>query len=177
MIAMVLGGLFVFRVWLQYFRVLPPFEVARIFVQVTQPWISMCQTILMGARWKPMTASVLGLLIFTICVTILQWVLRHPLSVEGISAIALLVLISLVRWWAWGLMLCLLLESLMSWVGPSPKSRWISAANAPLLRPLRRVIPLFGQFDLSPLIVFIALNIFSNLFSDWFEHILSVGIV
>jgi len=60
----------------------------------------------------------------------------------------------------------ILLEALMSWTGQggfSPVARALSAVNAPLLRPLRSLVPAIGGFDLSPLFALIALQVVSIL--------------
>lgn len=75
----------------------------------------------------------------------------------------LLVLMSLIRFFEWvfyGFMGLLIIEAIFSWVNPhAPLAPFIRALNDPLLRPLRRFVPLIGGIDLSPLVALILLRI------------------
>jgi YggT family protein len=109
-----------------------------------------------------------------------------PLWLLGIVVVGGLVLISLVRWaigiayelgalsqgsprdwliaavsWAFRLMmLALLVRVVGSWFSLSPYSRWMRpfvVLTEWLLEPLRRVLPLFGPLDLSPMVAYLLL--------------------
>ena len=50
---------------------------------------------------------------------------------------------------------------LMSWISPrgdDPISRVLIQITEPLIAPIRRVMPRFGMFDLSPMIALLLLN-------------------
>lgn len=78
-------------------------------------------------------------------------------------------------WWALLkllVMLCnlftftLIIQAIASWLAPgahSPATAVLWSVNEPLLRPVRRYIPVIGGLDLSPLIVIIALQVISRL--------------
>jgi len=54
----------------------------------------------------------------------------------------------------------LIIEAVFSWVNPqAPLAPVVRALNEPLLRPLRRIIPLVGNIDLSPLAALLLLQI------------------
>ena len=54
----------------------------------------------------------------------------------------------------------MIVQAVLSWVNPySPVQPIFDALTRPFLRPLRRVIPLLGQFDLSPLVLLVLLQI------------------
>jgi YggT family protein len=60
----------------------------------------------------------------------------------------------------YGLMGLLLIEVIFSWVNPhAPLAPLVRAMNEPMMRPLRRVIPLMGGIDLSPIVAFLLLRI------------------
>ena len=44
-----------------------------------------------------------------------------------------------------------------------PVRRWVDAIVEPMLMPIRRVVPLVGMMDFSPLILLILIRIVSNL--------------
>lgn len=44
-----------------------------------------------------------------------------------------------------------------------PVRRWVNSIVEPMLMPIRRVVPLVGMLDLSPLVLLILIRIISNL--------------
>lgn len=58
----------------------------------------------------------------------------------------------------------IIIQALMSWVAPMggsyhPVASLVDNLTAPLLNPIRRVVPLIGMFDLSPLVALLFLNV------------------
>ena len=57
-------------------------------------------------------------------------------------------------------MALLIIEAIFSWVNPhAPLAPFVRALNEPLLRPIRKVVPLVGSLDLSLLVALILLQI------------------
>ena len=59
------------------------------------------------------------------------------------------------------LALAIFVRALMSWINPNPGNpivRFLNDITEPILAPLRRVIPMVGMMDLSPLIAMIVLS-------------------
>ena len=57
-------------------------------------------------------------------------------------------------------MALLVVEAIFSLVNPhAPLAPFVRALNEPLLKPIRRVVPLVGNLDLSLLVALIALQI------------------
>src|SRR5690606_20840449 len=53
-----------------------------------------------------------------------------------------------------------LIQAILSWINPqAPAMSMLYTLTAPLLNPVRRIIPLVGGLDLSPLVVLIAAQI------------------
>ena len=44
-----------------------------------------------------------------------------------------------------------------------PVRRWVDSIVEPMLMPIRRVVPLVGMMDLSPLVLLILIRVISNL--------------
>jgi YggT family protein len=60
----------------------------------------------------------------------------------------------------------LFIQAILSWLGPgvnNPSANILWSMNEPLLRPVRRYIPLVSGFDLSPLVVMLALQVVNKL--------------
>jgi len=67
-------------------------------------------------------------------------------------------------------MLALFIRVIASWLGVSPYSRpmrIIHGLTDWLLGPLRRVIPPFGMFDLTPLVAYLMLWLARSLVLGW----------
>jgi len=62
--------------------------------------------------------------------------------------------------------LTLFVQAVLSWMGPggrNPAADILWSLNEPLLKPVRRFIPPIGGFDLSPLVVMLALQVLIRL--------------
>jgi YggT family protein len=58
------------------------------------------------------------------------------------------------------LIFAVVVQAVLSWVNPhSPVQPLFDAMTRPFLRPLRRVIPVLGSVDLSPLVLLVLLQI------------------
>ncbi|MNC91389.1 YGGT family protein [compost metagenome] len=54
----------------------------------------------------------------------------------------------------------MIVQAVLSWVNPySPVQPLFDAMTRPFLRPIRRVVPLLGSVDLSPLVLLLLLQI------------------
>ena len=82
-------------------------------------------------------------------------------SVIAASALAKLVLLSINLF-----MFAIFIRIILSWVAPgqyNPAIAIITTLTEPLLRPVRRIIPAMGGFDISPIFVIIALGAMTRL--------------
>jgi YggT family protein len=72
-------------------------------------------------------------------------------------------LLALVVSWGFGLLqIAILVRVIVSWLPVSPFSpwvRWSYTLSEPVLRPLRRVIPMIGSIDITPIVAFFLLGI------------------
>ena len=71
----------------------------------------------------------------------------------------LLAIAALVEWVLWAYMWIIIIRALISWVNPDPWNpivRFLYQATEPVLRPIRRRLPMTG-IDFSPLIVILAI--------------------
>jgi YggT family protein len=76
------------------------------------------------------------------------------------QAVLLMACQRFLQWILYGFMALLVVEAIFSWINPhAPLAPFVRALNEPLLRPLRRVVPLVGNLDLSLLVALILLQI------------------
>lgn len=62
----------------------------------------------------------------------------------------------------WVYIFALIIQAIISWVGNTQGNPLIPLVNSltnPLLRPIRKVVPLIGMMDLSPMVAILGLNI------------------
>lgn len=155
-IAVILGGVLLLRFWMQVVRVRPPSSLGQFTFQLTDWLVRPLRRVLPGVGGYDW-ASLAGACLIIVVAVAIDLALFSRFSVE------FLVLLSLMRFCEWvfyGFMGLIIIEAIFSWVNPhAPLAPFIRALNEPLLRPLRRVIPLVGSIDLSPLVALILLRI------------------
>ena len=62
------------------------------------------------------------------------------------------------NWILWGYMWILIAHAVLSWVGPDPYNpivQFLNRLTEPVLRRVRRLVPIPGQFDLAPLVAIV----------------------
>ncbi len=104
----------------------------------------------------------LSSLVAAVVVVLVQYVLLWLLMGAGGNplVVPLLALFGLLRMVLTGLIVILIVYAILSWVQPhSPIAGVLHRLSEPLLRPLRKVIPLLGGVDLSALVAIIALQV------------------
>jgi YggT family protein len=159
-IAGVLGAVLLLRFWMQAIRVRPPSSVAQFTFQLSDWLVRPLRRIVPGVGGYDW-ASLIGAFLIVILATSI-------LFVAGASAelVGLLALRRFLQWIIYGFMFLLVIEAVFSWINPhAPLAPFVRALNEPLLRPIRRVVPLVGNLDLSLLVALILLQI-ANLVLD-----------
>lgn len=155
-VAVILGGALLLRFWTQVVRVRLPNQIGQFVFKLSDWMVLPLRRMLPGTGgydWASLIGAVLVILIAT----------AIKLGLFGGLSVQFLVLGTLLRfceWIAYGFMALIIVEAIFSWVNPyAPLAPFVRALNEPLLRPLRRVIPLLGGIDLSPLVALIGLRI------------------
>ncbi len=161
--ASVLGGVLLLRFWMQIIRVRPPISLGQFIFQISDWLVRPLRRLLPGVGgidW----ASLLGAFLMALAaIAIDVW----AASVFSLSTVLLLALLRLCQWIFYGFMASLIIDAVFSWVNPhAPLAPFVRALNDPLLRPLRRIIPLIGNVDLSPLAALLLLQIGLRLVSS-----------
>jgi YggT family protein len=154
------GGLFagvlLLRFWMQLVRVRPPPQIAQFTFQLTDWLVKPLRRVIPGLGGIDWASVLAAYLIALIC----TWLKLAMLLQFPFISIFLLAFINLLQWSIYGLTALLILEVIFSWVNPhAPLAPFVQALNTPLLRPIRRVIPLLGGIDLSPIVLFLVLQV------------------
>lgn len=165
-VASVLAGVLLLRFWMQAVRVRPPASVGQFVLHLSDWLVQPLRRVLPGSAgydWASLAGAFLVALLSVI-------------AASGFMLGSEIVLLSLVRFFQWifyGLIITLIIEAIFSWLHPdAPLAPFVRALNRPLLRPLRSVIPLIGNVDLSPLAALLLLQIALRLLSSL---LLSIG--
>jgi YggT family protein len=152
-----LGGACLLRLYMQLQRV--PFgnPVGRFVFALTDWLVLPLRRVLRPVgRWD--TASLVGVYLIELAQFGLLWLLMGRLS--GLGVLPLLAVFGVLRLVISGLTGLVIVYAILSWVrADSPLVDVIDRLCAPLLRPFRRMIPLVGGIDLSPLALLVLLQV------------------
>jgi YggT family protein len=86
--------------------------------------------------------------------------LHGAATAPSVAACALIGAIDLLRMSLHILVFALIVQAVLSWVNPyHPMALVFDLVTRPFLRPIRRLIPLVGNVDLSPLVLIIAIQV------------------
>jgi YggT family protein len=150
-----LGGACLLRLYMQYQRISFANPVGR-FVFALTDWVVLpLRRVLPSVkRWD--LASLVAAYLFELAQFGILW-----LFLRGNPAVVpLLALFGVVRLVISGAIGLVIVYAILSWVrADSPITDVIGRLAAPLLRPFRKMIPLVGGFDLSPLAALVVLQV------------------
>ncbi|MGC7404147.1 YggT family protein [Pandoraea pneumonica] len=153
------GALLLLRVWMQATRLPPGNPLSQGIFQFTNWLVLPLRRVVPGVGgidWACVIGAWLSAIVYLVLITAVVGV--SPLAVFPRGLLVALVLVA--KWGANLVMWMTLLMAVLSWVNPRAMAMPIlQHLLDPLLRPLRRVIPQLGGFDLSPLALFLLMQI------------------
>ena len=159
-----LGGTCLLRLYMQYQRV--PFgnPVGR-FVFALTDWIVLPLRRVLPAVRRVDTASLVAAYLFQLAQVAILWLVAGGAG-DG-WMVPLVALFELLRLAVSALTALVIVYAVLSWVNAdSPMADVVDRLAAPLLRPWRRLIPLVGGIDLSPLAFRVALQVVAIVLSS-----------
>jgi YggT family protein len=151
------------RFYMQWARV--PFHnpFAQFVVKVTNFAVRPLRRVIPGFFGMDWSSLLLFLLAESLMILASHWILGYPFAVAGsqvLPGFLLLVLASALRLAIYITLGLVLIQAVMSWVNPfSPYASVFHALTRPILAPFRRIIPAIGGVDISPIVVFIVLQL------------------
>jgi YggT family protein len=158
----VVGGLLVgacvLRAWMQSRRIGGANPVGTFVMGLTDWIVKPLRRILPGYAGIDWGSLVAAFLITLVAVTI-----DIALRVGGVpppDIVLIVTLVWLIKWILYLAQLMILIAAVLSWVNPfSPLLPVFDALTAPLLAPLRRILPRGGRMDFSPLAALLLIQI------------------
>ena len=131
---------------------------AQFVLRVTNPLVIPARRVIPAAGGVDLATLVVIIVLQLAATYVLLLIVGVTPNALDLFRLAALRLVSLVLWLYFA---SILVYVILSWVSPgghSPISTMLYTLNAPLLTPVRRIIPPIGGLDLSPLVVLILLQ-------------------
>ena len=164
-VAGVFTGVFLLRFWMQAMQVKPPLSIAQFMFKASNWLVQPLRRVIPGIGGYDW-ASLIGAFFVVLLSVAIESLLVLDFAIPVLLALALIRLLQAILF---GLMALLFIEAILSWVNPSaPLMPYVRALNEPLLRPLRRIIPLVGGMDFSLLVALLLLQIARQLVGAFF---------
>ncbi|HDY7708614.1 YggT family protein [Vibrio vulnificus] len=158
----------ILRIWLQAARADFYNPFSQFIVKATQPVIGPLRRVI------PSIGSIdLATVLFAYLLLVLKLALIATVSPQDALSLTLqghlfVALFGLVKMVGKTLLYVLIIRAILSWVsqGRSPIEYVFHQLTEPMLAPIRRILPAMGGFDLSVLVLFIALQFTNYLIGD-----------
>ncbi len=155
-IAGLFGGACLLRLYMQYQRISFGNPVGR-FVFALTDWLVLPLRKVLPTVRKVDTASLVAAYLILLAQFGILWLIAGRTNGQVVPVLALFGLLRLV---ISGMIGLVIVYAILSWVrADSPLVDVIDRLTAPMLRPFRKIIPLVGGFDLSPLALLVLLQV------------------
>jgi YggT family protein len=170
--AAVVAGAVALVDWAVRTRRINPFgATARFFRRTVDPLMVPVERRVIRAGGRPANAPLwaLGAVVVggLLLIALLDFVTRQlAFAASAFSAGPRGVLMLLVGWTFALLRIALIVRVISSWVGLSPYSKWVRwsyGLTEWMLAPLRRVIPLLGGIDVTPIVAYLVLGLLEGI--------------
>lgn len=163
----VVAAIVCFLDWAARTRRISPFgAIARFFRNGVDPVLAPMERIIIRAGGRPSTTPwwslVAGIVAALILITLLEFVGGIAEQIAAAAAMPQILPKLLLSWAIDILRMALLVRVIASWLPVSPRSwwiRWSVVLTEWMLAPLRRVVPLVGAIDITPLVAWILLSL------------------
>ena len=155
-IAGLLAGFLILRFWMQALRVRPPNQIAQAIFQTTDWIVQPLRRMIPGVGGYDW-ASVIATILVALLASLIECAFLPQLRIVDVVVLAVFMAL---RWFIYGLILLIVLEVILSWINPhAPLAPFVHSMNAPILAPIRKLLPSFGGMDFSPLVALLVLQI------------------
>ncbi len=133
--------------------------VTQFLVKVTNPPLKPLRRVIPGLGGIDLASIVLMVALQMVALLLMALLAGASLAPAGLLVLAIGQLIALLlNIYMWGILIQVIL-SFVAGSGHNPLVALLHSINEPVLRPARRILPPISGFDLSPILVFIAIGL------------------
>jgi YggT family protein len=153
------GAALLLRAWLQVVRMPPYNPVTNAVLQATNWIVLPLRHILPSTRsidWASLVAALLAAIVYVVLMVVLTG--ADPLTL--LPTLLIVAVLTVIKWALNLIIWMTILMALLSWLNPrSAAMPILYQLTAPFLNPLRRVLPQLGGIDLSPILLFVIVQV------------------
>ena len=133
--------------------------LSQFLVKITNPPLVPMRRFIPSVGKIDTSAVILAFVLTLVKVSLLYLIMRGAIMFP----VSLLVAVGeLIKTIIWVYIIALILQAVISWVGSAqgnPVSPLVHSLTNPIVRPIRKIVPLIGMMDLSPLVAILGLNV------------------
>ena len=137
--------------------------ISQFVVKATNPFLIPIRKVVPGLWGLDFAAIVLGLIVELIAISLSLLISGYGLPIANIFVWGALGLIGLVlKLYFWGILIMVI----ASWIAPgnyNPALSLLQQLIEPVMKPIRKMLPDMGGFDISPIIAFLLIQVFEVL--------------
>jgi YggT family protein len=151
---------------------LSPYNPVSQFINAVTDWLVKPLRKLVQPTRNMDWASVIAALLLAVVVSLLFSLMFLGARMPAPGAVLLLAIGWLIEWSLHLLIAMLILQAVLSWVNPqAPMAPALNQLTDPFLAPFRKVIPLVGGVDLSPMVLILAIYVALELLQSFLAQI------
>lgn len=150
------AAMLLLRFLLQWLRTPLRNPIGDFVIAITDFIVLRTRRLIPSARGLDSATLLLALLVEMLYLNLLLWAQGYPLHGFFLPGLLALAAVKLLKISLYFLMAAVFIQAILSWVNPhTPLAPMLSAIVGRFVRPLRRIVPLIGGIDLSPMLLFI----------------------
>lgn len=150
------AAILLLRFHLQWLRAPLRNPVGEFVMVLTDFLVLRARRFIPAARGLDMATLLLAVLFEMLYLTALLWALNIPTHGFLLPGLLLLTMVKLLKISLYLLMAAVFAQAILSWVNPyTPVAPLLTAVTQRFLQPLRRIVPMLGNVDLSSLLLLI----------------------
>jgi YggT family protein len=136
--------------------------ISQTIVRFTNPPLVLLRRIIPPVGRIDTSAIVLMLILQLLELWLRTFIIGHPVPVTALFVLAIFELIKLT---IWVYIIALILQAIMSWINPgmyqmqNPMVSILHQLTAPIMKPIRNILPRTGMIDFSPMLAIIGLYV------------------
>lgn len=164
------AALLLLRFHLQWLRAPLRNPLGEFIMTLTDFLVLRTRRFIPATRGLDSASLLLAFVVEALYVLALLWVEGFQFSVLPLGGLLAWTAVKLLRISVYLLMAALFVQAILSWVNPGTRvAALLDAVTRPFLMPLRRHVPLFGNVDLTPLILLIVCQLILIVPLGWLD--------